>query len=792
MGRMAEEESPPVHRVRLFVQGVIQGVGFRPFIYRLAVKYGLTGFVQNRSSLVIVEVEGDPDQISAFSEQLIWEAASPIRVDRISRERTPLKGDTAFVISMSHEEGQAVSMIPPDISTCPECLTELRASTSRYYNYPFTTCAQCGPRFSLVQQMPYDRISTSMASFPMCISCKKEYENVQNRRFHAQTTTCPACGPQVTLLNKLGETPSGDWLTNCHQALQEAQILAVKGAGGFHLICNAASQEAISSLRVRKGRPNKPLAIMAKDLACIQSNFFVSKVEAEAINSQAAPIVLLRPKPGRSQLLPLSSIAPGLNRIGVMLPYTPLHHLLFPENIDFLVVTSGNPSGMPTIYNDDDALHQLGSIADLLLLHNRAIVMGCDDSVGQELAGDFQLIRRSRGYVPECLTIPLPSTHQGDSVKNWPTLLAIGPDMKNTFCYIHQGKAYLSQHIGDLNTLENIKYQQDAQEHLQKLVDAAPELIVYDPHPDYLSTRMMEKTSQIPLMEVYHHHAHMTSCMAENHIQTAVIGCTLDGTGYGDDDTLWGFEILTGDYLSYRRVQHLKPFLLPGGEAAIRRPWMTGMSLLFEAAESEDQFMKWCEFCFPRHQSQFSLLLSQLHGNLPAPRISSAGRLLDGISAILNICHEGTYEGEAAIQFSEIMEKDDFTSQVGDISNRYRYTIEHDSWVIDEMIQGVMQDYVRQTPLMDIVRKVHHTLASMIVEGVHRAKNQTGITTVVLSGGVWNNRYLTHITKQHLTHEGYVVYTHHKVPTGDGGIALGQAVSGLWRWAHEHVSVGPK
>ncbi|WP_181429942.1 carbamoyltransferase HypF [Paenibacillus illinoisensis] len=789
---MADEESLSKQRVRLKVQGVVQGVGFRPFVYRLAVKYGLTGFIQNCSSQVIIEVEGDPNLMSSFTDKLMMEARFPIRIDSISHEKVDPKGNEEFVISMSREEGPPASMIPPDISTCPHCMEELRTSKSRYYNYPFISCTHCGPRFSVVLQIPYDRSSTSMASFSLCVSCQKEYENMQDHRFHAQTIACPVCGPQVTLLNHDGDTLSGDWLKNSHQALQKDQILAVKGVGGFHLLCNAASRQAISSLRIRKKRAHKPLAIMAKDFESVQSQFYVSEVEAEAIKSPSAPIVLLAPKPELSRLLPLESIAPGLHRIGVMIPYTPLHYLLFTDEIHYLVVTSGNTSGMPTIYRNEEAIHQLRSIADVLLLHDRDIVMGCDDSVGQESVGVFQLMRRSRGYVPDSMTIPLPSHLQENRDIDWPTLLALGSDMKNSFCYIHQGIAYLSQHIGDLNTLEDRTYQQSAQDHIQNLLEATPALIVYDPHPNYISSQNVQKTSQVPLIKVYHHHAHMASCMAEHHIKTAVIGCILDGTGYGEDDTLWGFEILTGDYVSYQRIQYLNPFVLPGGEAAIRSPWMTGMSLLFDAAESEDQFREWSQYCFPTHRSHICLVLSQLQGNLPSPRISSAGRLLDGISAILNICLESTYEGEAAIQLSEVMEEENLRSQSIDISNRYPYIIEQNKWIIDGMIKELMQDYAEKVSLVEIVRKVHHTLASMIVEGVHRAKNQTGIRTVVLSGGVWNNRYLTRVTKQYLTQQGYDVYTHHKVPAGDGGIALGQALCGLWRWADEHVSIGSK
>ncbi|QDM42655.1 carbamoyltransferase HypF [Paenibacillus thiaminolyticus] len=788
MDRLAAAASEgPVSRVRIYVTGIVQGVGFRPYVFRLANRIGLSGHVRNRAGEVILEIEGRPLAIEAFVHQLRFHSATPIRIDALEVEAVPAAGDSRFIILPSEEEGHGggtFPAFPPDLAVCPDCLRELGQAGSRFYQYPFISCMSCGPRFSAIRSLPYDRCSTSFANFQSCTDCEAEYECPSNRRFHAQTIACPRCGPHLELRDAEAKVISGSPLPACQAALREGAILAIKGIGGFHLVCDAKRKHTVEQLRLRKRRPNKPFALMAKDCSVVGAYFDISDAEMEALTSAAAPIVLVKPKPEAAALLPLEVIAPGLGRIGIMLPYAPLHELLFAEGIDWIVATSGNRSGFPIAYDNEEALLQLQGIADLFVLHNRDIVMWCDDSVGQAIAGEFQIIRRSRGYVPEALPVPLPRM----ATTEWPTVLGIGSEMKNTFCFLHNGKAFLSQHMGDLHTLECLRSQLAAREHFSQLLQTAPRLIAFDPHPDYLISREVRHSAGTPAIPVYHHHAHMAACMAENGIDAPVIGCILDGTGYGPDGLLWGCEILAGDYIGFERVRHLRPIVLPGGEAAIRHPWMTGFSLLHGAAADRSELEAWAAERFPRYASYFPIVAAQLCGRLPSPSASSAGRLFDGISAILNVCMDSTYEGEAAIRVSELAECSR-ADGIG-IFDAYSYGLAGDQWDVTPMIRGMMHDLRHRLDVSAIARKCHHTVASMILEGVSQARRQFGLSSVVFSGGAWNNRYLQRAATQLLAQEGFSVYTHKKVPSGDGGIALGQAVCGLWRWVSEHVPIG--
>ncbi|MEX2103742.1 MAG: carbamoyltransferase HypF, partial [Bacilli bacterium] len=487
----------------------------------------------------------------------------PIRIDSLEAVSIAVMGDKQFVILTSELKGQATGLFPPDLAVCLNCLHDLDHVHSRFYQYPFTSCTACGPRFSAIRSLPYDRLRTSFDRFQVCRLCQKEYEHPSNRRFHAQTIACPRCGPLIEIRDATGNVLSENWLSVCYSALRDGVIMAVKGTGGIHLVCNAKLKRAVEKLRVRKRRPNKPFALMAKDWLVVKAYFEISNVEMEALKSAAAPIVLLKPKPEASGVLPLEIIAPGLKRIGIMLPNTPLHHMLFADEIDWVVATSGNQSGNPITYDNKNALQHLQGVADLFVLHSREIVMWIDDSVGQEVDGEFQLMRRARGYVPEAFPIPLPKKLEVGSTV-WPTVLGVGAELKNTFCFLHNGKAVLSQHIGDIRTLESIQTQLMVRDHFMQLLQLKPHLTVFDPHPDYLISREIQQYTSTMAIPIYHHHAHMAACMAENGIDTPIIGCILDGTGYGPDGTLWGFEILVGDYISFERVQHLQPIVLPG------------------------------------------------------------------------------------------------------------------------------------------------------------------------------------------------------------------------------------
>lgn len=789
MARSSGEESAHRIRERIHVTGIVQGVGFRPYVYRLAQKNRITGYVRNRMGEVIIEAEGSAQNIQVFKHQLQFHTVKPIQIDSLESMSINVINDKQFMILPSEGDGQAIAVFPPDLAICSDCLHDLYNVQFRFFHYPFTSCTYCGPRFSVIRCLPYDREHTSFQDFPICEFCKAEYHDPSNRRFHAQTIACPKCGPFMEIMDSSEKKiPEAD-LTTCHAALRNGSILAVKGVGGFHLVCNAKLKQVIEKLRMRKRRPNKPFALMAKDLTVVKAYFEVSTTEMEALRSPVAPIVLLKPKRKAERELPLEIIAPGLTRIGIMLPYTPLHHLLFAEGMDCIVATSGNSSGYPTTYTNKDAFGHLRTIADLFVMHNREIVMWNDDSVGQVVDDEFQLIRRSRGYVPKALPIPLPRS-ESDNV-TWPTVLGVGAEMKNTFCFIHNGQALISQHIGNIHTLENLEFYHNAQNHFMQLLNIKPHLTAYDPHPDYLISREVKKDSSERVIPVYHHHAHMAACMAENMIDIPVIGCILDGTGFGTDGTLWGFEILIGDYLHFDRVHHLKPLLLPGGDASIRNPWMMGLSLLHEAAGGDRQALEaWISERFPQYQENIPIVFSQFDGKLPSLSVSSAGRLFDGISSILNICTESTYEGEAAVRLSDIIEASVKPDDVIPTNEKYSYEMIDDQWNIVPMIRGIMHDLQNSIPVPTITYKFHHTLAEMMLEGVRKAHRESGITSVVFSGGVWNNRYLLSVTKELMIKDGYSVYTHKKVPTGDGGIAFGQAVCGLWRWAKEHVLIG--
>ncbi|MFD0959026.1 carbamoyltransferase HypF [Paenibacillus chungangensis] len=775
-------------RVQLDVKGTVQGVGFRPFVYRLAERLGVSGFVRNIMGEVIVEAEGTNDQIKAFVYQLRHDPTPPIRVNHIRVTRLPISHDAYFTIEASKEDGAGEGGFPTDLATCMECMQDIHNPHSKYYRYPFTSCTSCGPRYSVLRKIPYDREHTTFKSFPLCESCRSEYIDPFDRRFHAQTLTCPHCGPAIEYRSSVRSFVSSEALLASSEALREGRILAVKGIGGFHFICDATQEQAIHNLRIRKRRPRKPFALMARDLNDVENLFVVTAAERQALTGPEAPIVLLKPKEHAKQLLPLLAIAPGLIRIGVFLPYTPLHHILISEGSGWFVATSGNASGHPMTYRNDDALSGLRGIADGLLLHSRDIAVPIDDSVGHVVDQEFRLIRSARGYVPVPLRIPLPPALYAHG---HPDVIGIGAEMKNTCCLIKNGVAYVSQHLGDMDTNEDLVFHRQVRDHMMQLFDISPEIIAYDPHPNYAISQEGLTGKPIDQYPVLHHHAHMAACMVENELDNPVIGCILDGSGYGADGSVWGFEVLTGDFNNFRRIRSLHPLLLPGGEAAIRNPWMIGISLIDAATHDRHTTLRYITKRFPQYSKHFPILFAQLTGKLPSPRVSSAGRLFDGVSAILGICMESTYEGEAALQLSELA--DPFAEQPGDDEDRgdvYPFEIVEERWDVTPTIRSLLIDLDNRLPTSLIVLKFHRTVAAMVTEGVRAASNETGIRQVVLSGGVWNNRYLLSDAKRRLLREGFTVYTHRTMPSGDGGISLGQAVCGLWRWAKEHVLIG--
>ncbi|MFD1291008.1 carbamoyltransferase HypF [Laceyella putida] len=782
-------------RIRLNVRGIVQGVGYRPLVYRLAVSNRLTGYVRNRSGEVIIEVEGERENIESFINELVQKTIEPARINHLLVSHLSPVGDREFIIEESEHSQECSSVFPADLAVCEDCIAEVLDPNSRFHLYPFTSCTNCGPRYSIIRSLPYDRDGTSLTSFPLCQTCALDFSDPMNRRFHAQTIACAKCGPKMELLNSRGMQIAGNWLTETSTALSEGKILAVKGIGGFHLICDAAHMHAIEKLRNRKHRPRKPLALMARDLAVVEEYFEISSRERRILTSRQAPILLLKPKENARRHLPLEVIAPGLTRIGIMLAYTPLHRLLFGGRFDFIIATSGNKSGYPIARSNEEALSQLSEIADLFLVHNREIIIGIDDSVGHVMEGELCLIRRARGYVPELLTFPYPvqADEQKKEFKQFlfssPIVLGTGGEMKNTFCFLYEDQALLSQHLGDMENLESLSNHRRALKHIEKMLGKTPQLIAYDPHPDYFFSKEANKGPG-DVVPVYHHHAHMASCMAENGLISPVIGCILDGTGYGQDGRLWGFEILVGDYTAFERMVHLRPITLPGGESAIRHPWMTGMSLIYEAVQNGDQTIGWGKRLFPCTKEKLPIVLAQLDGRIPSPKVSSSGRLFDGIAAILGICMESSYEGEAAILLSEMIERLDQKVISNHRGTYYPFELKDGEWWIDRFIMQVLLDREQSISAEVINLKFHHTISEMVREGVLHAHKKTGIRSVVLSGGVWNNRYLLSCTKKLLQQEGFSVFTHKKIPAGDGGLAFGQAVSALWRWYQNHVPVG--
>lgn len=783
-----DSQTIDLYRYRLFVKGIVQGVGFRPFIYRLAHEQGIHGYVFNQLGEVIIEGEGPKNKLETFINLIQREKKGPIKVESI--HKTPLEptGEQGFFLQESKSDGQARNFaIPPDMAVCPDCLEDMENKESRYYQYPFTSCTNCGPRYTVTHNLPYDRHHTSMVEFPFCEECGKEYGDPLNRRFHAQTIACPRCGPKVSLVDETGEKVSEDWVAMVHHFLRDGKILAVKGIGGFHLVCDAGNQDAVHKLRQRKQRPRKPFALMAKGIDEIEQYFHITPRERDALTGTEAPILLIQPGESIKNRLNPGAIAPGINRLGVMISYAPLHPFLFHEDVPFLIVTSGNKRGQPIARTNEEALEDLQGIADYFLLHDRDIIMRADDSVAQVVDEKLHLIRRSRGYVPGEILIPTPPV---DDKETLPRVFAAGGEMKNVLCLTRENRAYMSHHIGGVDCLEGMGSYTRAYGHMSHLLQLQPDLIAYDPHPSYYVSdfaRELVSQGEIQAFPVYHHHAHMVSCMAEHHLSEPVIGCILDGTGYGRDGQLWGFEILAGDCVDFERIGHLQPLPLPGGEASIRHPWMMAAALLYETLQEKDATLQWLNRLFPSQKDKFSLVLAQLNGTLPAIKASSGGRLFDGVSALLGICTESSFEGEAAILLGE---KGAHCSGLEGVEP-YPVEMKEGEILIHGLVKGLLRDLENNIPLETMAWKFHMAVCEMVVVGARLAQEKTGIHTVVLSGGVWNNPTLLHHTRKKLEGQGFAVYTNEKVPAGDGGIALGQAVSALWRWQKD-VSIGSR
>jgi hydrogenase maturation protein HypF len=756
---------------KIHIQGVVQGVGFRPFVYNLALELELTGWVRNTSAGVDIEVEGDPKTMDTFITALREQAPPLSRIDEFEVTERPTDGFTEFTIIHSQPVPGAFQPISPDVSICPDCLNELFDPKDRHYRYPFVNCTNCGPRFTIIQDIPYDRPQTTMAPFKMCADCAEEYHNPLDRRFHAQPVACPTCGPKVWLEERGKSLAEKDEaIHETRRCLKEGKIVAVKGLGGFHLACNAIDIQAVSELRTRKLRVDKPFAIMMPDIETIKDHCSVSEAEEALLQSRERPIVLLERLPN-SRIAEL--VAPGQNTLGVMLPYTPLHYLIMEEEDGFpqaLVMTSGNISEEPIATNNDEARQQLANLADVFLMHERDIHTRCDDSVVRVLPGEHHSlnssevpgiypIRRSRGYAPFPVKLH----------RDIPPLLAVGAELKNTFCLTRDNYAFLSHHIGDMENLETLRAFEDGIHHYEKLFRIQPETLAYDLHPDYLATRYAlarAEEESSPAIGVQHHHAHVTACMADNgHFgEEPVIGVIFDGTGYGEDKAIWGGEFLVADYQQYERPFHLAYIPLPGGDKAVKEPARVALAWLLH------NDIEWSEKLPPikvYSNEELNILRQQITANLNAPPTSSMGRLFDAVSALAGVRLKVNYEAQAAIEFEALVDPQE--------TGKYPFEIEAETINPGPVIGAVVKDVQEGVGVGTISAKFHNTVSEMVHQTCHRLREQTKINTIALSGGVWQNMVLLQKTLAVLEKDNFDVLIHSKVPTNDGGLALGQA-----------------
>ncbi|MCB8966892.1 MAG: carbamoyltransferase HypF [Ardenticatenaceae bacterium] len=779
------------------MNGIVQGVGFRPFVFGLAERYALAGWVRNTSAGVDIEVDGTPTALDAFVDALTAEAPPLAQIDDVTAVSIPANGFTTFAIVHSEAISGAFQPISPDVSICEDCRRELGDPHDRRYRYPFINCTNCGPRFTIIQDIPYDRPLTTMAPFAMCPDCRREYEDPHDRRFHAQPVACPVCGPQVWL--EIHESLTDEQLRiadhreeaiqHARRLLAEGKILAVKGLGGFHLACDAFNETAVSTLRTRKLRRDKPFALMMPDIETIAQHCYVNEAERELLLARERPIVLLYRRPESPMA---TAVAPGQDTIGVMLPYTPLHYLLFHDapsdsqpSLTALVMTSGNLSEEPIAYSNDEARSRLASLADAFLLHDRDIHTRCDDSVMRVIHAqtttdpvvttDYQLpLRRSRGYAPFPVKLPW----------EMPPTLAAGAELKNTFCITNGRYAFLSHHIGDMENYETLQSFEQGVAHFERLFRVTPELIAYDMHPNYLASRYALARAEregITAVSIQHHHAHIAAVMAENGHRgdRPVIGVSFDGTGYGDDGAIWGGEFLVADYGAYERPYHLVYTPLPGGDKAIREPWRLALTWLHHAG------LDWSDDLAPTqyaaHNTQYGanaldILKHQLTTGLNAPPTSSMGRLFDAVAALVGVRATVNYEAQAAIELEALADPTE--------TGVYPFAIQN---ALDPapLMQAILADLRAHTPIPTIAARFHNSVAHMVRQVCADLRARYQINEVALSGGVWQNVTLLQQTVRLLQQDNFTLLLHSKVPPNDGGLALGQAAIAYVKYAHK-------
>ena len=809
----------------IHLTGIIQGVGFRPFVYGLAKRLELSGWVRNTSAGVIIEIDGSPPALDNFVHALKSETPPLARIDQVRVQTRPANGYTTFEIIPSEVIANGFQPISPDVCVCDDCLSELFDPRDRRYRYPFINCTNCGPRYTIIQDIPYDRPNTTMAGFPLCAECEQEYSDPLNRRFHAQPVACPECGPQVwiepsdknngRILPDERLSAQGDQAILITQwLLAEGKSVAIKGLGGFHLACDALNPQAVAELRSRKLRVDKPFALMMPDLATIEAHCFLSDEEGDLLTSRQRPIVILRKRHGSNIA---EQVAPHQDTLGVMLPYTPLHYLLFAEPGNTfdpgsnpskfnsppsaLVMTSGNLSEEPIAYDNEEARQRLSQLADAFLMHDRPIHIRCDDSVARHLslsnkrnipthpskAGTSQeflsdtkikmVLRRSRGYAPDPIKL----------IWDSPPILAVGAELKNVFCLTRNNYAFLSHHIGDMENYETLQSFESGINHFEQLFRIHPTAVAYDLHPNYLATRYaLDRTEKEKMQSVgiQHHHAHIAACMAENGLsgEHPVIGIAFDGTGYGIDGAIWGGEIFISDYKDFQRVAHLTYTPLPGGDAAIRKPARTALAYLWKAD------LEWDTSLYPVHYlcaEERNAIRSQLELQINAPLTSSMGRLFDAVASLCGIRQEVNYEAQAAIELESLVdwqETGSYDMELIELSSQSlaanRESNQTEATLLispASMFTALLSDLSNQIPAGRISGRFHNGIAKMVVEVCRWIRTKQGMNVVVLSGGVWQNATLLEKTLSALLSDRFQVYYHQMVPPNDSGIALGQA-----------------
>lgn len=758
------KEPQKTELVRISARGVVQGVGFRPFVYGLAKRHNLNGWVCNTSEDVKIEVEGDRETLDLFISDLEHKAPPLARIENISFSFDAPAGYKGFEIRQSVAHPGKYQLVSPDIATCQPCLEDVFTLSNRRYCYPFTNCTNCGPRFTIIKDIPYDRTLTTMSAFKMCPDCQCEYEDPMERRFHAQPNACPVCGPQLQLVDNTGNIlECDDIIRKTAGLLNDGRIIAIKGLGGFLLACNAESTAAVTLLRQRKRRPSKPFAMMVKDLDEAQKHGEIDEAEGKLLKSPQSPIVLLRWRAGSTIC---REVAPGIKFIGLMLPYTPLHHLILKEVNFPLVMTSGNISEEPIAGENSEALRRLGNIADYFLLHNRDIYSTYDDSVATVADHTPQLIRRARGYAPFPITLS----------NNSPQILACGAEEKNTFCLTRDNHAFVSQHIGDMENLETVEHYERTVELYKRLFRIQPEIIAYDLHPEYLPTKyalkQIEKTGMLAA-PVQHHHAHIVSCLADAGVDGPAIGLAFDGTGYGSDGKIWGGEFLIADDKSFKRVGQLEYLPLPGGSAAIKKPYRTAVAYIL-ALLGENALDRRLGFLNSVGNVELELIRKQVESSLNSPLTSSMGRLFDAVSAMAGIRLAIDYEAQAAIE----MEMKAY--EADDEKGCYPFGITGDAdyqiVLLHDLVSTVLNDLLRGCGAPAVSMRFHNTIAAMSRDICLRIEENTGLDTIALSGGCFQNRLLLRKVTAALKSAGFNVLAHSQVPCNDGGISLGQAV----------------